>query len=81
MGYNIDEDKEMLAIGNFRYTTGANFVKRAYKCNPPKLSDTKGATWDVIGKLQGDIDVLTDTTWGAYAYFTQNNQWYKFKIS
>ena len=52
----------MLAIGNYRYTTGENFVKRAYKCKEPKMTDIHGRTWDMIGKLQGDIDVYADTT-------------------
>lgn len=54
-------------------------IVNAFKTRRPKMTSHRGRTWDYVGRTENGIDVLMDTTWGAYGYFKDaNGQWYKF---
>jgi hypothetical protein len=52
------------------------------KCDKPKFSYKKGATWDSGNIFIDDIkfDAHLDTSWGKFCYFCKNGQWYKIKM-
>ena len=64
--------------------SGDGVIKiRVVKCRKPKLnSSAKGATWDydrhyIDGR---QIMIWIETSWGDYAYFQLDGQWYKFRM-
>lgn len=69
-----------LNITLFNFHSDEHKTIKAIKCHKPKMSDAKGATWDVTGETESGIGILCDTSWGLYGYFQQDNQWYKFRM-
>lgn len=57
-----------------------NSKVRVIKTKRPKFGG-KGRTWDSEYKTINNerVEVFLDTTWGSYAYFQKNGQWYKFQ--
>ena len=63
---------------------GKDTIKiKASKCRKPKFnSQAKGATWDFDRHyVDGNqIMIWIETSWGDYAYFQLDGQWYKFRM-
>lgn len=67
----------------FRKSGNTEIKIKVTKCKKPKLNTSaKGATWDFDRHHidESEVKMWVETSWGEFAYFKLNSQWYKFRM-
>ena len=64
----------------------SDIIVEAKNASRPKQAWHRGRTWDSTTRVilhngaEQEATLLYDSTWGAYAYFSFDNKWYKISV-